>query len=496
MLPAHPRRSPTGRRWLLALLLPFALLLAACGSDSDGGADTSAKTTTTAATEQADDTTTTAAADALEGEITVSAAASLTESFTEIGKDFEADHPGTKVTLTFDSSGTLAQQILDGAPVDVFASADRKQMDAAIASKVVDAPTSRVFTHNQLVVIVPRSNPAKIESLADLARPSLKIVVADKAHGYMFTLLKVTPYPQASDVTPPEDYEAWLRVDPAVDPLPSATAALDTPFTLTPGETIGLDGTDMMVGLLSVDDTRCPIDLACGAGGRNSVAVGLLVLDQWGETEQIKLTGRTGYDGLVLPPTAGLEPEVAVGDYTVKLLRVMPFPQSTDKVTQHDYRVTLSISSSLGTPEPTAEPTVEPTATPIPQAEGEARLGEPFDLRLNESVTVAGEGVQIEFRGIQTDSRCPSDVMCAWSGVVGLQFTATGPRGATGHFVLGGYADLDGVVRPVMEAGVAPVGVVDDYMISITHIRPYPAHHDQTIAPEEYVATLVVTKRK
>lgn len=75
------------------------------------------------------------------------------------------------------------------------------------------------------------------------------VVVADKAHGYMFTLLKVTPYPQASDVTPPEDYEAWLRADPAVEPLPSANATLDTPFTLTPGETIGLDGTDMMVGL-------------------------------------------------------------------------------------------------------------------------------------------------------------------------------------------------------------------------------------------------------
>ena len=114
----------------------------------------------------------------------------------------------------------------------------------------------------------------------------------------------------------------------------------------------------------------------------------------------------------------------------------------------------------------------------------------------NDKVTVAGEGLQIEFTGIQTDSRCPSDVMCAWSGVAGLQFTATGPSGATGHFVLGGYADTDGVVRPVMEAGAAPIGVVDDYMITITHIRPYPAHHDQTIAPEEYAATLVVTKRK
>lgn len=168
MLPAHPRRSPTGRRWLLALLLPFALLLAACGSDSDGGADTSAKTTTTAATEQADDTTTTAAADALEGEITVSAAASLTESFTEIGKDFEADHPGTKVTLTFDSSGTLAQQILDGAPVDVFASADEANMTKLTDADLI-AGDPVTFARNQLVIVTKPGNPAGITSMADLA---------------------------------------------------------------------------------------------------------------------------------------------------------------------------------------------------------------------------------------------------------------------------------------------------------------------------------------
>lgn len=314
------------------------------------------------------------------------------------------------------------------------------------------------------------------------------VIVADSAHGYTFTLLKVTPYPQALDVTPPGDYEVWLRVDPAVEPLPSTNAALGTPFTLTPGETIGLDDTDMMLGLLSVADTRCPIDLACGTGGKNGVEVGVLFLDQYGETEQLALSGRTGYDGLVLPPTAEMQPQVIVGDYTLRLLRVTPFPVSSREIAPKDYKVTLIVEGPSGAPTPTATP--EPPAVPA------VALGEPFDLRLHDTVTVAGEGLEIEFTGIKTDSRCPSDVMCAWSGVAGLEFTATAPSGTTGDFVLGGYADTEGVVRPVMEAGVAPIAVIDDYMITITHIRPYPAHHDETIAPEEYVATLVVTKRK
>ena len=77
---------------------------------------------------------------------------------------------------------------------------------------------------------------------------------------------------------------------------------------------------------------------------------------------------------------------------------------------------------------------------------------------------------------------------------VGLEFAATPPGGATKHFVLGGYAGPEGKVVPVMETGTAPMMWLNDYTIAITAIRPYPAHHDQTIAPEEYVATLVVTK--
>jgi hypothetical protein len=142
---------------------------------------------------------------------------------------------------------------------------------------------------------------------------------------------------------------------------------------------------------------------------------------------------------------------------------------------------------------PPVTPPADTAVEPLPSTN--AALGTPFTLAPGAKVTVGGEGLEIEFTGIKTDSRCPSDVMCAWSGVAGLQFKATAPSGATGDFVLGGYADPEGVVRPVMEAGVAPTAVLDDYLITITHIRPYPAQHDQPIAPEEYVATLVVTKR-
>lgn len=111
----------------------------------------------------------------------VLAAASLADAFREAGAAFEAAHPATKVEFSFAGSNQLRTQLENGGPGDVFASADRKQMDAAVASKVVDPATIRVFAINRLALIVPSENRAGITSLADLARPGLKIVVADKS---------------------------------------------------------------------------------------------------------------------------------------------------------------------------------------------------------------------------------------------------------------------------------------------------------------------------
>jgi len=109
--------------------------------------------------------------------VSVLAAASLTEAFRTIGKDFEAAHPGSKVEFNFAGSSTLARQIIEGAPADVFASADDENMKKVVdAGDVAGAP--KPFVHNRLAIIVARGNPKRIEGLADLARPGLTISLA------------------------------------------------------------------------------------------------------------------------------------------------------------------------------------------------------------------------------------------------------------------------------------------------------------------------------
>jgi molybdate transport system substrate-binding protein len=111
------------------------------------------------------------------GELTVFAAASLTEPFTEMGKRLEAIYPGLKILYNFGGSPTLRTQLEQGARADVFASADAVQMALASKSGVVqgDAP---IFVRNRLVVIVPRENPGKLMAFRDLARPGLKLDLA------------------------------------------------------------------------------------------------------------------------------------------------------------------------------------------------------------------------------------------------------------------------------------------------------------------------------
>ena len=109
--------------------------------------------------------------------LTVFAAASLTDAFTEIAADFEAAHPGLTVSLNFAGSSTLAAQIVEGAPADVFASANPRQMQVVRdAGRVTAAP--RDFAGNSLVLIVPADNPAGITRLDDLASAGVLLVLA------------------------------------------------------------------------------------------------------------------------------------------------------------------------------------------------------------------------------------------------------------------------------------------------------------------------------
>lgn len=111
--------------------------------------------------------------------LTVLAAASLTESFNELGTLFESQNPGVKVTLSFAGSQALAQQLSQGAEADVFASANQKYMDAAIEVNRVNRDGAKIFVTNRLVVIFPKDNPAGLKELKDLAKPGLKLDLAD-----------------------------------------------------------------------------------------------------------------------------------------------------------------------------------------------------------------------------------------------------------------------------------------------------------------------------
>lgn len=115
-----------------------------------------------------------------EERLVVFAAASLTEAFTEIGQLFEQDHPGLTVIFNFAGSQQLAHQLSQGAPADVFASADEQQMAAVIEAGLaeISATGPHVFAGNRLVIGLPSDNPAGLQTVADLARPGLRLVLA------------------------------------------------------------------------------------------------------------------------------------------------------------------------------------------------------------------------------------------------------------------------------------------------------------------------------
>ncbi|KPI06489.1 molybdenum ABC transporter, periplasmic molybdate-binding protein [Actinobacteria bacterium OK006] len=145
------------------------LALSACSSsDSGSSSDSSPKSDTSASSSPN-----------LSGTVTVFAAASLKESFTTLGKEFEKANPGTKVTFNFGGSDTLAASITGGAPADVFAAASPKTM-AIVTDKKDAATTPATFVRNQLEIATLPGNPDKVASLKDLTKSGLKVVLCDK----------------------------------------------------------------------------------------------------------------------------------------------------------------------------------------------------------------------------------------------------------------------------------------------------------------------------
>ncbi|HEY7123359.1 MAG TPA: molybdate ABC transporter substrate-binding protein [Ktedonobacterales bacterium] len=152
------RHSILSRVALLTFLLVLLGVLSACGS-------TPASSTPTATS-------------APPVTLNVFAAASLTNAFKEIGQNFQTAHPNVTVTFNFAGSNALATQINQGANADVFASANQTQMTNVVKAGSADASASKVFAQNLLVVITPKSNPAQITTLQDLAKPGIKLVIA------------------------------------------------------------------------------------------------------------------------------------------------------------------------------------------------------------------------------------------------------------------------------------------------------------------------------
>ncbi|MEW2564206.1 molybdate ABC transporter substrate-binding protein [Streptomyces griseorubiginosus] len=188
-------RTRSRRSVQVAALGAAALLaLSACSSSDDSSSAKSGASQSGSGTK-------------VSGDITVFAAASLKESFTTLGKDFEKAHPGTKVTFSFGGSDSLAASITGGAPADVFASASPKTMKVVTDAKDnADAPAT--FVRNQLEIATLPGNPDKVTSLKDLTDKDLKVVLCDKTvpcgaaaeKALTATKLKLTPVSYEEDV--------------------------------------------------------------------------------------------------------------------------------------------------------------------------------------------------------------------------------------------------------------------------------------------------------
>ena len=166
-----PHRALSRRALALPVGLALLLTTAACGSGSS---------TDDESPQGGGSSSNSPSADQLNGTVTVFAAASLKKTFTRIGADFEKAHPGTTVTFSFAGSSDLLAQIQQGAPADVFASADTRNMDKVTAESLT-AAAPVVFASNTLEIAVPPGNPAEVASLADLGRSGVKVVLCAPA---------------------------------------------------------------------------------------------------------------------------------------------------------------------------------------------------------------------------------------------------------------------------------------------------------------------------
>lgn len=257
------------RRTLTAVLsagaLAGSLLLAGCASAADAPAAASSAATGTPSS-------------GISGTITVFAAASLTSTFTELGTRFEQEHPGTTVTFSFAGSSDLVTQLSEGAPADVFASADEANMQKARTAGVTDGDPVD-FATNVLAIAVPPGNPARIASFADLAEPGVKTVVcapqvpcgAATARVESSSGVTLSPVSQESSVTDVlgkvESGEADAGVVYATDVKGAGDRVESVPFPEAQG-TVNTYPIVPVVDGPNPAGARAFVDYLTGSGGR------------------------------------------------------------------------------------------------------------------------------------------------------------------------------------------------------------------------------------
>jgi molybdate transport system substrate-binding protein len=149
---------------VLACVFLVALGLVSCGGGNGGGTDNGGSG---------------GGGEKQGGTLTILAASSLTDAFGELGNTFEEQNQGVEVKQTFGASSDLLAQIQQGAPADVFASAAEEEMNTAVKDGLVPRKPE-VFVKNREVIMVPKDNPANINSLEDMAKPDTKLVLAAK----------------------------------------------------------------------------------------------------------------------------------------------------------------------------------------------------------------------------------------------------------------------------------------------------------------------------
>lgn len=268
---------------------------------------------------------------------------------------------------------------------------------------------------------------------------------------------------------------------------PPSPASLFTrqgePFTLRLGEKARLTDADLEISFETlVVDGRCPTDALCAESApvQVDVKVQRVGFSVW---SILRLSAHTDGRGRVLSePAAGALPSGRYGPAIIALLSVTPYP-TTAGMRPRDYAITLLVT-----------PQAEDTPTPVAASQlPRAALGEPFVVQQGQTVALDENQMRVTFEEVTRDSRCPADVICAWSGIVDVQLRVE----MTGHpaqqMRLGGATNSEGVVLgPVVEASGPTAAWYADYTITLQQVTPYPAHANPSSPPEAYAVTLLV----